>query len=95
MIKSTEGLSQHIGEELTNQIELFLLNNIESSAQQIEIVGLINKAFYEGADKAFATINEEETKASGERKEAIAKNFKTFFDSFTDKLNGQDSELPK
>jgi predicted NACHT family NTPase len=54
----TDNLLSGIGDKLTKDIELFLLNNIQDKDKQEKIIELINQAFRDGSMNAFSFIDQ-------------------------------------
>jgi hypothetical protein len=58
MEKPTDDLLAKISDEFTNELELFLANNISDKEKQSTIVEFINRAFREGSTSAIELLNQ-------------------------------------
>jgi hypothetical protein len=85
MDKVTDDLLSGVSDALTNDTELFLINNVSDKDAQAKIVDLMNRSFKEGADAALAFY--QQSKADLKKQ---AEDFQTEFEK---KLRGQDSSI--
>ena len=102
MEKSVDNLLESISEEFTNEIDLFLLNNIENKDTQLRIVELINKSFVAGINNAIDQYEKLENSEEDERIDTIAKTHGNFMGNFTEALlknqpkkDGQNDTVPE
>ena len=86
MEKSVDNLLESISDEFTNEIDLFLLNNIESKDVQLKIIELINKSFLGGINNAIDQFEKLEKDKEDERIGMIAKTHGNFMEVFTESL---------
>lgn len=83
MEKTTDELLAKISDAFTNDIELFMANNIPDKDKQSTIIEFINRAFREGSTSAIELINQS--------KSEFAENAADFQKDFVKKLlDGQD-----
>lgn len=91
MEKITDELCAGITDELTNDIDLFLINNIENKSTQLTIVELINKVYMEGMDKGLSIAEHRDEEY---HKTLLAQDHDKFMNEFNKKLlDGQDQPV--
>ena len=89
MEKIVDNLLEPISEELTNEIDLFLINNIEDKDVQLKIIDLINKSYLNGINNAVDQFEEMEKDKENERIGIIEETHRNFTKEFTEKLLGK------
>ena len=86
MEKITDNLLSGISDDLTNKIELFMINNISDKETQKTIIDFINKSFQEGAESALSFYEKS--------KEDFKKQAFDFQKEFESKLLDKEENLP-
>jgi len=94
----TDDLLAGISEELTKDLELFLINSIDGAIMQKnikeKIVEFINSAYREGLNKALEMIKEEEIEKRKIAIDELRKDNEKFLKDFNNKLlDGQDNPI--
>lgn len=90
-MKSIDELFESFNDQLTNKIDLFLLNNIEDKQVQLKIIELLNESFLAGINDAIDQYDELKKQEDVERLSNIKDNHNRFMEVFTDKLLGETS----
>lgn len=90
----TDNLLAGISDELTKELELFLINNIEHDNVKEKIVEIINSSYREGLNKAIEMMKEEEIEKRKIAIDELRKDNEKFLRDFNNKLlDGQDNPI--